>query len=66
MGLKENVILGHLIPAGTAFAPHLQLRLKHLAEPPVLEEEPIARPAPSVTTTVTPPAPRESVPQAGS
>ncbi|MHC4707745.1 MAG: DNA-directed RNA polymerase subunit beta', partial [Planctomycetota bacterium] len=34
-GLKENVILGHLIPAGTAFKPHLELKLKHLAEPPV-------------------------------
>ncbi|MBW8035482.1 MAG: DNA-directed RNA polymerase subunit beta', partial [Planctomycetes bacterium] len=34
-GLKENVILGHLIPAGTAFKPHLDMRVKHLAEPPV-------------------------------
>ena len=34
VGLKENVILGHLIPAGTAFNPHLNLRIKHLAEPP--------------------------------
>ena len=33
VGLKENVILGHLIPAGTAFNPHLNLRIKHLAEP---------------------------------
>jgi DNA-directed RNA polymerase subunit beta' len=33
VGLKENVILGHLIPAGTAFKPHLELRVKHLAEP---------------------------------
>lgn len=31
-GLKENVILGHLIPAGTAFHPHLNLRLKHLGD----------------------------------
>jgi len=35
LGLKENVILGHLIPAGTAFKPHLELQVKHLAEPPV-------------------------------
>src|SRR5678809_304344 len=35
VGLKENVILGHLIPAGTAFNPHLNLRIKHLAEPPI-------------------------------
>jgi DNA-directed RNA polymerase subunit beta' len=37
-GLKENVILGHLIPAGTAFKPHLDIRIKHLAEPPVPKE----------------------------
>src|SRR6185503_12602813 len=60
VGLKENVILGHLIPAGTAFTPHMTLRVKHLAEPPAIEEpEPLAR------------APREEeveepVPQAGS
>ena len=35
LGLKENVILGHLIPAGTGFRPYLELRVKHLAEPPV-------------------------------
>ena len=34
-GLKENVILGHLIPAGTAFKPYLEMKVKHLAEPPV-------------------------------
>ncbi|HAL44888.1 MAG TPA: DNA-directed RNA polymerase subunit beta', partial [Phycisphaerales bacterium] len=28
LGLKENVILGHLIPAGTAFRPHLEMRVK--------------------------------------
>jgi len=38
VGLKENVILGHLIPAGTAFNPHLNLRIKHLAEPPEIPE----------------------------
>ncbi|HEV7299877.1 MAG TPA: DNA-directed RNA polymerase subunit beta' [Tepidisphaeraceae bacterium] len=44
VGLKENVILGHLIPAGTAFQPHLNLQIKHLAEPPALiEQEPVAR-----------------------
>jgi DNA-directed RNA polymerase beta' subunit len=37
-GLKENVILGHLIPAGTAFKPHLDIKVKHLAEPPVPKE----------------------------
>ncbi len=34
-GLKENVILGHLIPAGTAFKPHLNIKVKHLVEPPI-------------------------------
>src|SRR5207248_7015410 len=38
VGLKENVILGHLIPAGTAFQPHLNLKVKHLAAPPALPE----------------------------
>ncbi len=33
-GLKENIILGHLIPAGTGFKPYLNIRIKHLAEPP--------------------------------
>jgi DNA-directed RNA polymerase subunit beta' len=58
VGLKENVILGHLIPAGTAFNPHLNLKIKHLAEPPAMPEpEPVRTPEP---------APREIVPQAGS
>ena len=35
-GLKENVILGHLIPAGTAFGTYNSLKIKHLAEPPAL------------------------------
>jgi len=34
LGLKENVILGHLIPAGTAFKPYLTLKIKHTAKPP--------------------------------
>jgi DNA-directed RNA polymerase subunit beta' len=34
-GLRENVILGHLIPAGTAFKPHLEMWVKHLAEAPL-------------------------------
>jgi len=37
-GLKENVILGHLIPAGTAFKPYLEAKVKHLVEPPVPKE----------------------------
>jgi DNA-directed RNA polymerase subunit beta' len=34
-GLKENIILGHLIPAGTAFKPYLDMKVKHLVEAPV-------------------------------
>ncbi|MBY0262356.1 MAG: hypothetical protein K2Q20_08420, partial [Phycisphaerales bacterium] len=33
VGLKENVLLGHLIPAGTGFKPYQQIRVKTLAEP---------------------------------
>ena len=33
-GLKENVILGHLIPAGTSFKPYLDMRIKHNVEFP--------------------------------
>jgi DNA-directed RNA polymerase subunit beta' len=33
IGLKENVLLGHLIPAGTGFKPYQQIRVKTLAEP---------------------------------
>ena len=34
VGLKENVILGHLIPAGTAFAPYLQGTIRRNVAPP--------------------------------
>ena len=34
LGLKENVLLGHLIPAGTGFRPYQDLSVKHLASPP--------------------------------
>jgi DNA-directed RNA polymerase subunit beta' len=37
-GLKENVILGHLIPAGTAFKPYLDMKTKHLVEAPLPKE----------------------------
>ncbi len=66
VGLKENVILGHLIPAGTAFNPHLNLKIKHLAEPPAMPpQEPIAR-APREELEEVAATPREVVPQAGS
>jgi DNA-directed RNA polymerase subunit beta' len=57
VGLKENVILGHLIPAGTAFNPHLNLKIKHLAQPEPEEPETPTIPRPEVT--------REAVPQVG-
>jgi DNA-directed RNA polymerase subunit beta' len=38
-GLKENVLLGHLIPAGTGFDPYQKMKVKRLAEPPVTAEE---------------------------
>jgi len=38
VGLKENVILGHLIPAGTAFRKHLELGVEHIGEPLPVEE----------------------------
>ncbi len=38
-GLKENVLLGHLIPAGTGFTLHQRLRPKLLAEPPASFEQ---------------------------
>jgi len=37
-GLKENVILGHLVPAGTAFKPYMNIKVKHLAEAPLPKE----------------------------
>jgi DNA-directed RNA polymerase subunit beta' len=68
LGLKENVILGHLIPAGTAFNPHLNLKLKHLAEPPPAEEvEP--RVSPTAVRAAPPALPATEpagAPQAGS
>jgi DNA-directed RNA polymerase subunit beta' len=37
-GLKENVILGHLIPAGTSFKPYMEMRIKRLVELPDVPE----------------------------
>ena len=36
IGLKENVILGHLIPAGTSFKPYQNMQIKRLVELPEL------------------------------
>jgi DNA-directed RNA polymerase subunit beta' len=40
-GFKENVIMGHLIPAGTGFPQHREIKLVEKGEPigaPALEE----------------------------
>jgi DNA-directed RNA polymerase subunit beta' len=37
VGLKENVLLGHLIPVGTGFKPYTNLTVVKLAEPPAQE-----------------------------
>ena len=40
LGLKENVIMGHLIPAGTGFRTHRNIDIVHNVEPgPVIKEE---------------------------
>ncbi|MEX0887450.1 MAG: DNA-directed RNA polymerase subunit beta' [Phycisphaeraceae bacterium] len=36
-GLKENVLLGHLIPVGTGFEKYTNMRVQKLAEPPAQE-----------------------------
>jgi len=40
VGLKENVILGHLMPAGTGFKPYTEMKIKRLALPEVFAEKP--------------------------
>jgi len=66
VGLKENVILGHLIPAGTAFNPHLNLHLVHLAQPPQVEEAPPTPAAARFQQQAASAPTTEAVPQAGS
>jgi DNA-directed RNA polymerase subunit beta' len=56
VGLKENVILGHLVPAGTGFRSHqeAELRLKTPpVEPPVPPTAPPPEPEPSAAEEVT-------------
>ena len=38
-GLKENVLLGHLIPAGTGFDRYSNLTIEKLVDEPTIEEE---------------------------
>ena len=39
-GFKENVIMGHIIPAGTGYPKHRNIKVTPLVEPTVVEEEP--------------------------
>ena len=48
LGLKENVILGHLVPAGTGFKAYHDKAVKKLGEP----VEVIEGPAPEGPSTV--------------
>jgi DNA-directed RNA polymerase subunit beta' len=43
-GFKENVIMGHIIPAGTGFTLHRRVDLKPLVEPIPVEEPPPPEP----------------------
>ena len=38
-GFKENVIMGHIIPAGTGFEGHRKLELKPLVDPVEIEDD---------------------------
>ena len=38
-GLKENVLLGHLVPAGTGFEPYKTMKVKLLVDPPAIDED---------------------------
>jgi DNA-directed RNA polymerase subunit beta' len=63
VGLKENVILGHLIPAGTAFKPYLDMTLAHLGEP--VEEPEAELPIPAEATPPVAAAPAAPAPAVG-
>ncbi|MBX3364246.1 MAG: DNA-directed RNA polymerase subunit beta' [Phycisphaeraceae bacterium] len=39
IGLKENVLLGHLIPAGTGFRPFQEIKVKRLVELPAEDDD---------------------------
>ena len=38
-GFKENVIMGHIIPAGTGYPDYRNIQIKYLADPSLLEEQ---------------------------
>ena len=67
-GLKENVLLGHLIPAGTGFDPYSKMRVAKLVEPPAPEEDEAAMIADAVEMAEAlgaEPAPRVEVMKSG-
>ena len=69
VGLKENVILGHLIPAGTAFKPYQEMKIAHFGTP-VVEPElelppPPSEPLPVAAPVAEVPAETGSDPVAG-
>ena len=41
MGLKENIIIGHLIPAGTGRYRYQEVDIEGAPVPPVVSEEPV-------------------------
>jgi DNA-directed RNA polymerase subunit beta' len=49
-GLKENVIVGRLIPAGTGLAYH-NIRKAQAAEPPLIETRPAVEETPAAEAT---------------
>jgi DNA-directed RNA polymerase subunit beta' len=51
-GFKENVIMGHIIPAGTGYSLHRNIRVKPLVEIEVEEEPPPAEESPLLGETL--------------
>jgi DNA-directed RNA polymerase subunit beta' len=53
LGLKENIIIGHLIPAGTGMYRYNEVEIEGAeAPPPVLAEEPVLSPFLSPTASL--------------
>jgi len=62
LGLKENVVLGHLVPAGTGFKAYLGATVRLHAEPPVAAAAPeaaVAVESPGDLSAAVPPADKE-------
>jgi DNA-directed RNA polymerase subunit beta' len=68
LGLKENIIIGHLIPAGTGIYRYSELEVEppegfEPPPPPPSEEEELGVPSPFVTPAAQEPAPQAEVQQ---